>query len=609
MSQARIICGPAQAPGLKAMHPLPILTRMSDTSDPSYPGGFDAILTQMEGRRDPFTYEGDEALPPLDVDFGPLKSASVDRHAPSVDGSRSTYARKLRELSEEFDGLPELMLLHGLLIAHLRRRAAPDHTAALFLRLWAEESEWLLTRLDPRWLVSAITTFGDHGATEVQRRVGQSLSVMFGLMKLYETERLYSGTTPDQAHPWAKQPKAPLAFQMDAYALGSGGLDVNMLGRLWQDAQTDPVLAPLAQHLLGLMITDERTVFRRLRLMRRARETSQKAEGIRPKRGHAAPSQHIPVPARVVRSDPATLRWGTVSLVKAPLRRIAQFAAHHLDLGADRLHIHLDEPNPAALAFLSRHPKIEVTTCDASWWGGQKKPRMRTHQLRQAWVATQTYQTTDLDFLAHIDVDEFILAPATFREGLATLPANIAAVHLPPAELLAGTEDRFKLTPRHAGQESKVLEDIYPNFGGHLRGGFISHREGKVIARCGIPGIRFGLHALLLNGHPASNRMALPEVRLGHAHAPDWDTFVQHMEFRMTQGSYRKVDEEVLGLCDILEMLREEDGEDGLRTFFTEVCEGNDRLTTALETHGMLIRAPLDLDAKVLRIFDAIPAA
>ena len=136
---------------------LTILARMSDTSAPTYPGGFDAILTQMEGRRDPFTYEGDEALPPLDVDLEPLKTARVDKRAPGVDGSRSTYARKLRELSDEFDGLPALMLLHGLLIAHLRRRSAPPHTAALFLRLWAEESDWLLARLDARWLVSAIT--------------------------------------------------------------------------------------------------------------------------------------------------------------------------------------------------------------------------------------------------------------------------------------------------------------------------------------------------------------------------------------------------------------------------------------------------------------------
>ena len=111
---------------------------MSDASAPTYPGGFAAILTQMEGRLDPFTYEDGEGLPPLDVDLAALKQARVDGRALEVDGSKSTYARKLRELSDEFDGMPALLLLHGLLVAHLRRRTAPDHAAPLFLRLWAE---------------------------------------------------------------------------------------------------------------------------------------------------------------------------------------------------------------------------------------------------------------------------------------------------------------------------------------------------------------------------------------------------------------------------------------------------------------------------------------
>lgn len=580
---------------------------MKDPQAPSYPGGFDAILAQMEGRRDPLTYAPGEALPPLDTDFAPLKTRRVDGRAPSVAGSVSTFARKLRDLSQEFDGLPELMLLHGLLIAHLRRRTAPEHTAALFLRLWAEESQWLLARLDPRWLVSAITTFGDHGTSDVQRRVGQSLGLLFGMMKLYETERLYSGAAPDAPFGWSKQAPTRLALQMDPYAIGGGGLDVNMLGRLWQDAQTDPVIAPLASHLLEALIKDDSTVFSRLRRMRRQRAKVQKASGIKPKRGPGARPAQIDVPTELVTSDADALRWGTVTLAKAPLRDIARFAAYHLDLGAARVHLYLDEPQPAVQAVLGRHPKVDITTCDAAWWDSQKKPRMRTHQLRQAWVATQTYQHSDLDFLAHIDVDEFILTPRKLAQELADLPADMVALHLTPAELLGGTQDRFKLTPRDAGHERGVLETIYPNFGGYLRGGFISHLEGKLVARCGIAGLRFGLHAILQNGQPASNRQALPGVYLGHAHAPDWDMFCKHLGFRLRHGSYRKTDEAALQLHDILDLLQQEDGEAGLRDFYAEVCEGTDRLTAALAAHDMLIRAPLDLDEKVRRHFGALP--
>ncbi len=576
---------------------------MTDPFTPSYPNGFDAILTQMEGRRDPLTFAPGEALPPLDVDFAPLKLRRVDGRAPAFAASASAYARKMRDLSQEFDGLPELMLLHGVLIANLRRSSAPAQTAPLFLRLWATEADWLLAQLDPRWLVSAITTFGDHGATATQRRIGQTLSTLFGLMKLYETERLYSGAAPDEPFAWVRKPAKQLALQMDPYALGGGGLDVNMLGRLWQDAGTDPVIKPLAQHLLTLLIEDPRTVFHRLRRMRRQRAKVQKASGAKPKRGPAARPAPINVPAAIVKTDAAQIRWGTVSLIKAPLRDIARFAAFHLDLGAHRLHLHLDEPMPAAVALFADHPRIEVTTCDAAWWAAQKKPRMRMHQLRQAWIATQTYQRTDLDWLAHIDVDEFILSPRPLREALAAMPAETVALHLPPAEMLGETQDQFKLTPRNAGQERGVLEVIYPNFGPYLRGGFISHLEGKLIARCGIPGLRFGLHALLQNGQPASNRITLLDLYLGHAHAPDWDHFRSHLDFRMQQGSYRKTDETALQLQDILNLLHAEDGESGLRKFYTEVCAGTPALKHALQDHDMLLRFDLDLDARVARHF------
>jgi hypothetical protein len=153
----------------------------------------------------------------------------------------------------------------GRILRALRRSAQPPHCAALFQRLWAEQGEWLCGELDARWLVSAVTTFGDHGTTEAQRRVGQSLSVLFGTMKLYETERLYSGYAPDAPYPVGKRAAKRLPLDMAAYAIGGGGLDVNMLGRLWLDSDADPVLGPLARHLLDMLIHDPGGVFRRLR--------------------------------------------------------------------------------------------------------------------------------------------------------------------------------------------------------------------------------------------------------------------------------------------------------------------------------------------------------
>ncbi len=576
--------------------------------DPTYPGGFPAILTQMEGRRDPLVYGPGEALPPLDVDFAPLKTARVDRRALETGDSRTTYARKFKELSKEFDALPQLLRLHGLLIANLRRRAQPAHCAALFHRLWAEEHDYLLRRLDARWLVSAVTTFGDHGLTETQRRVGQSLTVLFGTMKLYETERLYSGSTPDEPFALRKKSAKRLPLEMDAYSIAGGGLDVNLLGRLWQDADSDPVIAPLAQHLLNLLIHDPGGVFRRLRVMRARREKQLAEGGVKQRKPREAAPVDAPVDPARIQTDPTQVRWGTVTLTNAPLHRIARFAAHHLDLGAARVTIYLDAPDPQAAATLAQNDRVQVITCDDAWWASQKKPRMKAHQMRQAWVATQCYNDSDLDWLAHVDVDEFILPDNALPDLLAAAPPDQAALLMPPVELLAGSApEMFKTTPRMAGSDKSVLEQLYPTFGSHLRGGFVSHLEGKLIARTGIHGLRLGLHTLTHEGAPVQNRQRTDTILLGHAHAPDWHSFRQHLEFRMTRGSYRKADADKFKLRDVLDYLIETEGEPGLRAFFDEVCAASPRLVEGLRAHGMLIERPLNLDDAVARHFGPLP--
>lgn len=581
---------------------------MSAQSKQAYPGGFKAIVSQMEKRQDPLIYNEGEALPPLDMDFAPLKTRLMHKHAPELGSSRSTYARKYRELAKQFHEAPALLHLHGLLIANLRRNGQPAHTAALFARLWAEEAEYLLTHLDARWLVSAVTTFGDHGQTAEQRQLGQALSVLFGMMKLYETERLYSGRAPERPFTMKERTAKQLAMEMDPYAISSGGLDVNLLGGLWQQAEQDPVMRPLAQRLLSLLIEDDKAVFRRLRTMRGRRDKMLKDKGIRPA---SAPKRECraEIPDHLYKSDPAQIRWGIVSMVKAPLPRIAEFAAYHLELGADRITLYLDDPEPESLAFLSAHPKLTVIPCDTAFWGTQKKPRMKAHQMRQTWLATQAYQATDVDWLAHIDVDEFLLPPAPVADMLAQVPQQAAILRMAPAELLAGSQgdEAFKLLPKYGGQKKAVLETLYPTFGPHLPGGFVSHREGKNFLRTGLMGIRLGIHAAMQDSRVITNRTRQEGFFLGHAHAPDWPFFRDHMQFRMTRGSYRKSDEQKFRLLDILTLLQEEEGEDGLRGFFSEVCEGTPRLTAELERHNMLLRRPLHLTQAVARQFGPLP--
>ncbi|WP_353474613.1 glycosyltransferase family 2 protein [Salipiger sp. H15] len=583
---------------------------MSAEKTPTYPGGIAAILTQMEGRREAIDFAPGEALPPYDTPLGELAGQIVsdpDADPAEAPPFRSGHHRKRHALRRELAGRSELVFLNALLIAHLRKRAFPAHAPALFQRLWTEQGTALLAQLDPRWLVSSVTTFGDHGLSLVQRSVGLALTTLFGTMKLYESERLYSGLPADRPFGLDGRDRGPLPMEMDGYSLSGGGLDVNMIGRLWREAEGDPVIRPLAHHLLELLISDERTVLRRLMTMRQRQARRSEA---RPKGDLAG--NLAPVPASHHGLAASDLRWGITATIRAPLPEIARFAAHHLELGAQVVQIHLDTPDPEAASFLTRHPAIRVTQCDDAYWQASGRARPEAHQVRQAYNATQSLRDgLGVHWLGHIDVDEFLLPQRPLGDLLAEVPLAAAFARVAPAEALAsakGLPQRFKTTHKHARQPKSVLQEIYPTFGAHLYGGFLSHTSGKVFARTGIEGTRLGIHTLKYRGEDASNRHRLGEVWLAHLHARSWEQFRDDLAFRRTQGSYRKAsDRPEMGQAELISFLMEEEGDAGLRALFDEVCADTPGLRARLAARGMLVEHPFDPDAAVARVFGALP--
>ena len=326
----------------------------------------------------------------------------------------------------------------------------------------------------------------------------------------------------------------------------------------------------------------------------------------------AAPRPHLPVPPDRVERDSEKLRWGTVSTIMAPLRDIARFAAYHLDLGAAEIHIFLDRPDPAVVEFFAPFPAIHLTECDDAYWQGRPERARRTHQLRQVYNASRCYRRCDLHWLAHIDVDEFLLTPRPMAEILAGVSSEAAYARARPAELLAQPDPwsgpaHFKLTRQERGLTKRELTDIYPEFGAYVPEGFLGYTGGKNIARTGLPGIRLGIHGVLHEGVPLANGEMLDEVHVGHAHAPNWEKFNRHLAFRMNKGSYREKLRDRMRLRDVLDLVIEAEGETGLRRFYDELNAASPRLLDRLAAHDMLLTARLDLDDKVARWFGDLP--
>jgi hypothetical protein len=258
---------------------------------PTYPGAPETVLNQWQKRRRRMAFGPGEGLPAPDVDLRPLLAATIPPPDPLPPGGVSLHAEKLHGIRTDLVGRPELAALNAILIAHLRKSRPPRDAAPLFRRIWTEHGAELMPHLPGRWLISSVITFGDHGETEAQRRIGLGMNVFFSLMKLYEFERLYSGHAPDQPFRRRRLRGKSMPLGMPNFALIGGGLDVNLLAQLWHEARSEPVAGALACHLLDRLNTDPGNLFRRIGLMRIAKRAALAAKPPRPQEGSPPPDE------------------------------------------------------------------------------------------------------------------------------------------------------------------------------------------------------------------------------------------------------------------------------------------------------------------------------
>jgi hypothetical protein len=303
--------------------------------------------------------------------------------------------------------------------------------------------------------------------------------------------------------------------------------------------------------------------------------------------------------------------WGVVATIKAPARDILNFAAHHLDLGAHRVHVYLDDASPEAEAALRDHPKCRVILCDAGYWRRRRKHagRPAAHQPRQSINATHCLRRRpQVEWLAHIDVDEFLWPEVPLAEQLAAVPRDALSARVRPIEALApdpgdpppdGTR-WFKSCARLQGRRRAETEAIYPEYGVHLNGGFLSHVAGKVFVRTGMPGVHMRIHNAFVGEEMDASPPELPRTRLCHLHATGWDQWRETCGYRLAHGSYRAglrpagPDGTGLNMHALLRMLESGGGEAALRRFWEEVCTATPALRARLRAHGHLHAIPLD---------------
>lgn len=304
-------------------------------------------------------------------------------------------------------------------------------------------------------------------------------------------------------------------------------------------------------------------------------------------------------------------RWGLVSTIKAPLGDILGFAAHHLDLGAHRLFIYLDAPDPETETVLRAHPKIRVKVCDDRYWQAASIGRPKKHQPRQTYNASQCYaKAQDVAWLGHIDVDEFLWPDSDVGAHLAALPDTICTARMRPLEQLSGSGTAYKGFIPSGPERDRITARLYPTYGPFLKGGFLSHVAGKNFARTGLPDIQFRIHNVFQGEQMNPGPAELPPIRLLHRHAPSWDAWQASLAFRRDKGSYRAEltpnrprEHGGVKMHELFQMIEAEGGTPAIRAFFDEVSADSPDLRDRLRAEGLFFEYDLDLAAKVARHF------
>ncbi|MEM8653762.1 MAG: hypothetical protein AAGF36_03385 [Pseudomonadota bacterium] len=233
--------------------------------DQIFDGGYAMLMKFLEKRQRPFDNAANH-VPAPDVDLKALWTETVPPTSLKYsDTPRYDASRKYLELQMELVDQPQIFHLHALLIAISRRTAPPPDALPLFFRIWREEGKALADALPVRWLISAATTFADCGETGDQRALGMGLSTIFDMIKLHDSERRSTGKPCDEKMKFVRHlRRPPLGLGMAPYSIERGDVDKTLLSRLWQLAEREPTMRPLAVRMLRMLMTDRGTIFARM---------------------------------------------------------------------------------------------------------------------------------------------------------------------------------------------------------------------------------------------------------------------------------------------------------------------------------------------------------
>lgn len=301
-------------------------------------------------------------------------------------------------------------------------------------------------------------------------------------------------------------------------------------------------------------------------------------------------------------------RWGVATTLQAPADQVLAFVAHYLDLGAQRIWLHFDDPADPAADLLAGRAGINVIRCDEAYWHEVCGARPATHQERQVKNITRITRRARLDWIGHFDVDEFLTTARPLPMILAEVPQERLILRAEPWEALhdpALPDDIFtaRAFRRQLPEAARGLATtLYGPQGALLQNGMLSHTVGKCFFRTGQKQMVARIHGARIQGENVFGGRFHPDLALLHFHAADRAAWLARLPFRLDRGAYQYRPE----MRDWLLAARP----DQIAAFYDSIQTARPALLAALAEQGLLQLRQLDLRARAaLRFPDLLPAS
>lgn len=190
--------------------------------------------------------------------------------------------------------------------------------------------------------------------------------------------------------------------------------------------------------------------------------------------------------------------WGIVMTVREPVQLVLANVHYHLEKGASEVHVFLDDPDDPLGDFLDGVPNCFVHRCDALHWDRVNRGRRPEKQTRRQSVnATSVYRGSKLNWLIHLDADEFVYQKQPLCEELTFAPTAPGYLALPVRERAYLSEqtslfDGAFRVPFY-GRDA-MLAPLYGELSPFLTHGVSGHSAGKSCVPVGRD-LKFSIHA------------------------------------------------------------------------------------------------------------------